>query len=116
MESDVCVFLQSRNVGNWLDAFRVEPCHPGRTPGPIRPALAGGTYLPEALLVETEGGLLPALCYIAPLDRRRRRRGPRLGTAARRLGAGWSDHRNQALAGRWRRRGAHGRMSCQTCV
>ena len=27
----------------------------------------GGTYLPEAVLVETEGGrLLPALCYIAP--------------------------------------------------
>ena len=26
-----------------------------------------GTYLPEAVLVETEGGrLLPALCYIAP--------------------------------------------------
>jgi hypothetical protein len=27
----------------------------------------GGTYLPEAVLVETEGGrLVPALCYIAP--------------------------------------------------
>jgi hypothetical protein len=27
----------------------------------------GGTYLPEAVLVEAEGGrLLPALCYIAP--------------------------------------------------
>ena len=26
----------------------------------------GGTYLPEAVFVETEGRLLPALCYIAP--------------------------------------------------
>jgi hypothetical protein len=25
-----------------------------------------GTYLPEAVLVETEGRLVPALCYIAP--------------------------------------------------
>jgi hypothetical protein len=31
------------------------------------PDWLGGTYLPEAVLVETEGGrLLPALCYIAP--------------------------------------------------
>ncbi len=27
----------------------------------------GGTYLPEAVLVETEGGHVPALCYIAPV-------------------------------------------------
>src|SRR5262249_17937424 len=85
-ESDVCVFLQSRDAGRWLDAFRVEPCHPGRAPGPRRPGLAGGTHLPEALLVEAKGGLRPAWCYIAPLDRRRR--GSRLGAAARRLGAG----------------------------
>ena len=26
----------------------------------------GGTYLPEAVLVETAGGWRPALCYIAP--------------------------------------------------